>query len=69
MPILYGASADWWTDTEDQTAEDLKKPKPNTLIDPFDPDTYKEEHFRTSEVKDLIVRKYYLRLEGILNNA
>ena len=69
MPILYGASADWWTDTEDQNVKDLQKPKPNTLIDPFDPDTYKEEHFRTSKARDLILRNYYQRLQEILKNA
>lgn len=70
MTYLYGSSADWWTDTEDQTSEDLDKLDPSScLLDPYDPNTYFKETFRTSKVKEFIWSKYSERMQRILKNA
>lgn len=65
LPLLYGQEAEWWVETADKTAEELKYKE----VKDDDANIYYGEHYRDSEVRDLVKSKYGKRLQEVLSNA
>jgi hypothetical protein len=65
MPILYGTKVEWWAETEDTTAGDLRRTPEKEDV----PKVYYSDHFYRSEVKDLVYDKFGARLMDVMKNA